>query len=555
MQEQAPNCTAPTGQWRWKSRIIKRGGWARIQQWRRAEVSSLPPIKTNIRCKYLPTLLLSVPLLLLNPAALAAETPVSPESEERTIEDAEEEKLKAAEDASREAGEEKAPQQTDPAKQAAEKAEAAEKNATDPAERATPPRSNGTRREAEIPERTAPRRKPADPSDPSDPSEPSEPKAQRPARPERADKEKPDRPARPERADKEKPDRPAVPETAKAEEIAPAPKTEPERKAETEVREATQAVQREIGQRATKIRDREEAKTLIDEIIGAESRISRAEIAREERVRPRLEAAERRRGDKRAPEASPKQRQDAVRYFQQRLRGEAVDAPPPELLRLSDSRRSRPEVRREVIEKRVEVQRPRYLREGRRYVHFDSRASIPAILLAAQAMNYVQFQSAREVAPMFYQDVSAPQSVPLPPANFRNESALVVSYPVDEKSMITSDDILFQQGSTQFADPFSYEIVATLADAMKDLPAKERFVVEGHASAEGSYESNMALSQQRAERIVREMVRRGVSPQRLLPVGYGESEARHPDNSAEALRSQDRRVVVFRLRDEPLASR
>ena len=76
-----------------------------------------------------------------------------------------------------------------------------------------------------------------------------------------------------------------------------------------------------------------------------------------------------------------------------------------------------------------------------------------------------------------------------------------------------------------------------------------------HASAEGDWESNMTLSQQRAERIVREMVRRGVSPYRLVPVGYGESEARHPADAAESLREQDRRVVVYKLGDEPVASR
>ena len=57
----------------------------------------------------------------------------------------------------------------------------------------------------------------------------------------------------------------------------------------------------------------------------------------------------------------------------------------------------------------------------------------------------------------------------------------------------------------------------------------------------------LLLSQQRAERIVRGMVKRGVWPDRLLPVGYDESEARHVADDPEALRRQDRRVMVFRL--------
>jgi len=362
-------------------------------------------------------------------------------------------------------------------------------------------------------------------------------------------------------------------EVTEAAEVAEVPQTEPERQAETQVREATREVERELDERKTRIRSRDEAQAVIEDIIGAQSRISQAEVLREERVRPRMEVAERRRGAARAPEVLPEQRVEAVDYFQQRLRGEMIEGPPPVLLRRSETytettrteiieerREGRPfprGARPDIHEERVDVYRPRYLNEGRRYVHFDSRASIPAILMAAQAMNYVNFQPVSEVAPIFYEqpEFRGPQAMPLPPENFRDENALVMSYPVDEASMITSDDILFQQGSTQFADPYSYEIVSALSEAMKALPDEERFVIEGHASAEGSYEGNMALSQQRAEKIVREMVRRGVSPYRLLPVGYGESEARHPANAAEALRRQDRRVVVFRLRDEPVASR
>ncbi len=190
-------------------------------------------------------------------------------------------------------------------------------------------------------------------------------------------------------------------------------------------------------------------------------------------------------------------------------------------------------------------------------MHYDSRSSIPAILMAALAMNQVQFQPTREIAPIFYdrRDDSPQYAMPLPPENYRGENSWVVSYPVDEKSMISSEDILFLQGSTQFSDPYSYEVIGVMADAMKAMPEDERFVIEGHASAEGSYESNMILSQQRAEYIVREIVRKGISPYRLLPVGYGESEARRPENATESLRSQDRRVVVFRMKPETITQR
>ena len=44
------------------------------------------------------------------------------------------------------------------------------------------------------------------------------------------------------------------------------------------------------------------------------------------------------------------------------------------------------------------------------------------------------------------------------------------------------------------------------------------------------------------------LVYHGVSAERLMPVGYGEAEASSPADAAEADRSLDRRVVVFRMR-------
>jgi outer membrane protein OmpA-like peptidoglycan-associated protein len=428
--------------------------------------------------------------------------------------------------------------------------EAAEKPGTPAKDRGRGETAPGTR---ERPEKRPAR----EPREDQDRGERSDAPADTPDPP--ADEDKPREETEPRSNDAE-PTKKGTPEPAPDDpaerERAEIPATEPERQAESEVAEVTREVRRELDQRKTRIEGRDEAQAVIDEIIGPESRISRAEIAREERFRPRFERQ--RQGEQRLREVSPDQRRAATTYFQQRLRGREIDGPPPEFFRRSEHRGDRlaPRGEERVVE-RVEYGRPRYLNEGRRYVHYDSRAAIPAILMAAQAMNRVRVQPTREIAPIFYErrDVSAPRAMPLPPENYRDENSLVVSYPVDENSMISSEDILFLQGSTQFSDPYSYEVVGVMADAMKELPEEERFVIEGHASAEGSYDSNMVLSQQRAEHIVRAIVRRGVSPYRLLPVGYGESEARHPADAPEALRSRDRRVVVFRMKSEPVAAR
>jgi outer membrane protein OmpA-like peptidoglycan-associated protein len=335
------------------------------------------------------------------------------------------------------------------------------------------------------------------------------------------------------------------------------------REAEDAVRKATEEAEARIGRRKLEIRGESEARTLIDDILGKESSLSRAELDRDRKAgtrRPDLRGAGRDMARGAEGGAGREQLAEAARYLRQRLQGEGGLPEAPEFFRRPylENERGRRETRtgipREVGRERFVVPQPRYFHEGRRYVHFDSRESIPAILLATAALDRVRVQPAREVQPFF--DGRRFEGAALPPEEYRGEGAWVVSYPVKEQSMVSSNDILFRQGSTQFADGHSYDMMLALSDALDDPSlAEARFVVEGHASAEGSYEDNMALSQRRAEAIVREMVRGGVSPDRLVPVGYGESEARHPADAPEALRSQDRRVVVFRMDEAPVAGR
>lgn len=128
------------------------------------------------------------------------------------------------------------------------------------------------------------------------------------------------------------------------------------------------------------------------------------------------------------------------------------------------------------------------------------------------------------------------------------EDAVELKYDVDPKSKVARDNILFRKGSADFANEASFQVVAELATALKDPSlAKLMYVIEGHASSEGSASANQALSQRRAERIVSVLGSLGVSQDRLLPVGFGETQARFPAHSEEFLLKQDRRVLIFRL--------
>ncbi len=236
-------------------------------------------------------------------------------------------------------------------------------------------------------------------------------------------------------------------------------------------------------------------------------------------------------------------RERAVSTIVERFQGRVPQAAPPG----SHHREQR-------IFQTTETQRRTQFYDGnRRVIRYSSMQEIPPIIVASQRLNRVQLQpqaqSTYRVRPQ-----PAPQQGQrlyqneIPPS-YTNNDAYAVSYQVDPDSAISTDAILFRQGSTDFADAYSYDLVIDMANAMQ-APAlsNQTFVIEGHASAEGDYGQNLQLSQERAERISRELVRHGVSAERLMPVGYGEAEAAYPANANEADRSLDRRVVVFRMR-------
>ena len=288
--------------------------------------------------------------------------------------------------------------------------------------------------------------------------------------------------------------------------------------AEADVVRAHEELARDLHQRKLQLQGRDDARRMVNDILGKDSRLSRAELNR-------LDQSEARR-------AAREDRRAAAEFLRQRLRGQA------EIRQLPPFFRSPAPA--EAAAGEPVLPEPYFIHGGRRYVFYPSREDIPAVLLASAALERVSIMPAAELnAAVFGERI---------PAEYRGRDVWVVSYPVVTSSTITSHDILFLQGSTQFADGHSYDMVLALTEDMLDSElADARFAIEGHASAEGTSADNQMLSQLRAEAIVRELVRGGVAADRLIPVGYGESEAHHPADAAESLRKQDRRVVVSRI--------
>lgn len=110
-------------------------------------------------------------------------------------------------------------------------------------------------------------------------------------------------------------------------------------------------------------------------------------------------------------------------------------------------------------------------------------------------------------------------------------------------AVIELDDIYFQFDSTEIRDPKGYEVMQTLKGMLQNNRTIDRVVIEGHACALGTDAYNFELSDRRADTIERWLMRNyGVSPEKLLTVGWGEKRPKH-SNAVESSRMLNRRVT------------
>lgn len=106
--------------------------------------------------------------------------------------------------------------------------------------------------------------------------------------------------------------------------------------------------------------------------------------------------------------------------------------------------------------------------------------------------------------------------------------------------------IVFQSGSARIADE-SVPAIDELAGYLALCP-EATVNVEGHTDADGEDEANLALSVSRAEAVVDALILRGIGPERLYAIGYGESLP-VASNETRAGKQANRRIV-FTLADE-----
>ena len=110
--------------------------------------------------------------------------------------------------------------------------------------------------------------------------------------------------------------------------------------------------------------------------------------------------------------------------------------------------------------------------------------------------------------------------------------------------LAAAGNITFETASAEITEP-GFAIIDGVAAILADAPSLP-VEVHGHTDSDGDATVNQRLSQERAQAVVDALIERGVAPDRLTSIGFGESDPIEPNITAEG-RAKNRRIE-FALR-------
>ena len=113
--------------------------------------------------------------------------------------------------------------------------------------------------------------------------------------------------------------------------------------------------------------------------------------------------------------------------------------------------------------------------------------------------------------------------------------------PVEIGKSIIIEDLLFKRGNNEL-DERSYRLLDQLVDFMSHNPTLT-IEIAGHTDSDGTEEFNQTLSEGRAQSAVNYLINKGISKERLIAKGYGESQPLEENDTMDH-KAQNRRVEL-----------
>ena len=99
--------------------------------------------------------------------------------------------------------------------------------------------------------------------------------------------------------------------------------------------------------------------------------------------------------------------------------------------------------------------------------------------------------------------------------------------------------VTFEPGSAEFSGAYAEVLDVGVGVLTRDRSLQ--LAIEGHTDSDGSDQTNLELSQQRADAVMAYFIANGIAPERLTAVGKGESEPVVPNDTDEG-RARNRRI-------------
>jgi outer membrane protein OmpA-like peptidoglycan-associated protein len=118
-----------------------------------------------------------------------------------------------------------------------------------------------------------------------------------------------------------------------------------------------------------------------------------------------------------------------------------------------------------------------------------------------------------------------------------------------EAKQIAILEKVFFETSKDIIKPESHELLNEVAAVLQANPQVGKVEVAGHTDNQGADASNLDLSQRRAAAVVKYLVGRGVSAERLTPMGYGETKPIATNDTSTG--RADNRRVEFNIVGDP----